>query len=156
MSIYTSGILCIEVGPLALRANFKETLTSPSVLIVCLSLSPYPCGCGEGYWVTISLPFPQQDSFSARHLYARQKERVKSQGPRELSFILSWRCGAAQETRHVKLDRYQQFFWVEELEIRTGVKECTCRIEFPLGTQLPPAGRSPSPSNDCTCKCYSC
>eukprot|EP00116_Pleurobrachia_bachei_P015302 sb/3475564/ len=45
---------------------------------------------------------------------------------------------------------------VEELEIRTGVKECTCRIEFPLGTQLPPAGRSPSPSNDCTCKCYSC
>eukprot|EP00116_Pleurobrachia_bachei_P014214 sb/3474476/ len=42
---------------------------------------------------------------------------------------------------------------VEELDIRLKVKECTCRIEFPLGTQLQPAGRSSSPSNNCTCKC---
>ena len=35
---------------------------------------------------------------------------------------------------------------VEELDIRTNGKECTCRIESALGTQLQQAGRSPSPS----------
>eukprot|EP00116_Pleurobrachia_bachei_P011757 sb/3472019/ len=42
------------------------------------------------YLVTISLTFPQQNSFSARHLYARQKGHVhfKSHGPKRAVYHL--------------------------------------------------------------------